>query len=431
MTERVIDLDGVRTRVLPNGLRLRVLSDPSTPTVSYYTFFHVGSRNERPGLTGISHLFEHMMFNGAAKYGPKEFDRVLEARGGHSNAYTSNDLTAYYEDFAAEALDTVLDLEADRMRSLRLTDESLEQEREVVKEERRLRTENSVFGLLEEQLESLVFLAHPYRWPVIGWMDDIQRIARADCDAFFRTYYAPSNAAIYCVGDVDAESTLDRIEGAYGDIPRGPPPAPVPQGEPPQRGERRARIRYPSQAPALLMGWRGPAARDPGAAVLDLVQVCLGVGESSRLRKRLVLEEELAVSVTISWGWRIDPGVFFIFAELAPGVAAQAAERVLWEEIDRMAEGGVSTREVARARALLRSSVLHELATHHGVAHALGQAEALLGDWREAGKALDHYARVTPAQIRLATSEVLARSRACVVELEPPPEPARRRGGRR
>ncbi len=433
MTERVIDLEGVRARVLPNGLRVRVLADSSTPTVSYYTFFHVGSRNEQPGLTGISHLFEHMMFNGAAKYGPKEFDRVLEARGGHSNAYTSNDLTAYYEDFAAEALDTVLDLEADRMRSLRLTDESLEQEREVVKEERRLRTENSVFGLLEEQLESLVFQAHPYRWPVIGWMDDIQRIARADCEGFFRTYYAPSNASIYCVGDVDAESTLDRIERAYGDIPRGPPPAPVPQGEPPQRGERRARIRHPSQAPALLVGWRGPAARDPAAAVLDLVQVCLGVGEASRLRKRLVLEEELAVSVTISWGWRIDPGVFFVFAELAPGVSAGAAEAVLWEEIDRMAGGGVSAREVARARALLRSSVLHELATHHGVAHALGQAEALLGDWREAGKALDHYARVTPAEIRRATSETLARSRACVVELEPEAGPAparRRRGGR-
>src|SRR5512138_3078546 len=164
--KRVIDLDGVRTRDLPNGLRVRVLPEPSTPTVSYYTFFHVGSRNERLGLTGISHLFEHMMFNGAARYGPKEFDRVLEARGGHSNAFTSNDVTAYYEDFAAEALDTVLDLESDRMRSLQLTDESLEQEREVVKEERRLRTDNSVFGLMEEQLEALVFLALPYRWPV-------------------------------------------------------------------------------------------------------------------------------------------------------------------------------------------------------------------------------------------------------------------------
>ncbi len=432
--DRVIDLDGVRTRELPNGLRVRVLADSSSPTVSYYTFFHVGSRNERLGLTGISHLFEHMMFNGAARYGPKEFDRVLEARGGHSNAYTSNDLTAYYEDFAADALDTVLDLESDRMRSLRLTDESLEQEREVVKEERRLRTENSIFGLMEEQLESLIFLAHPYRWPVIGWMDDIQRIGRADCESFFRTYYAPSNAAIYCVGDVEADSVLDRIERAYGDIPRGPAPAPVAEGEPPQRGERRAQIHYPAQAPALLAGWRGPAARSADAAVLDVLQVCLGVGESSRLRRRLILDLELAVSVTISWGWRVDPGVFFVFAELAPGISPARVEAAIGEEIERVARRGVSDREVARARALLRSSVLHELATHHGIAHALGQAEALLGDWREAGRALDHYARVTPAEVQRVAVEYLAATRRCVVELEPEgarAPAARRRGGRR
>jgi predicted Zn-dependent peptidase len=360
-----------------------------------------------------------MMFNGAAKYGPKEFDRVLESRGGHSNAYTSNDLTAYYEDFAAEALDTVIDLESDRMRSLQLTTDSLEQEREVVKEERRLRTDNSVFGLMEEQLEALVFLAHPYRWPVIGWMDDIERITRDDCEAFFRTYYAPSNAAIYCVGDVDPDGLIQAVERAYGDIPRGPAPAPVAPGEPPQRGERRARIRYPAQAPALLAGWRGPAARSPDAAALDVVQVCLGVGESSRLRKRLVLELELAVSVTISWGWRIDPGVFFVFAELTPGVKLERAEAVLWQEIEKIATRGVTAAEVKRAKSLLRSSLLHEFATHHGVAHALGQAEALLGDWREAGRALEHYADVTPREVKRAAAEYLDPSRRCVVELEP------------
>jgi len=428
-TEGVIDLAGVSARDLPNGLRVRVLSEPAAPTVSYYTFFQVGSRNEQLGLTGISHLFEHMMFNGAARYGPKEFDRVLEARGGHSNAYTSNDLTAYYEDFAAEALETVVDLESDRMRSLRLTAESLEQEREVVKEERRLRTENSVFGLMEEQLEALVFLAHPYRWPVIGWMDDIQRITRDDCEAFFRTYYAPSNAAIYCVGDIEAERTLDLVEQAYGDIPRGPEPVPVTQGEPPQRGERRARIRYPAQAPALLAGWRGPAARSADAAILDMAQVCLGVGEASRLRKRMIHQEEMAVSITIGWGWRVDPGIFFLFAELAPGVSTARAEAVLFEEIDRVARGGVSSKELARARALLRSSVLHELGTHHGIAHALGQAEALLGDWREAGRALEQYSRVTAADVRRVAKEYLTPAGRCVVELVP--EGMGRRGGRR
>jgi zinc protease len=415
----LIELDAVRTRVLPSGLRLRVLRETGSPTVSYATYFQVGSRHERPGITGISHLFEHMMFNGAAKYGPKQFDRVLEARGGASNAYTSNDLTVYYEDFAADAFETVVDLESDRMRSLRIDDAALEQEREVVKEERRLRTDDSVHGLMEEALDGLVYQAHPYRWPVIGWMSDIERITRADCEAYFRTFYAPGNAAIYVVGDLDPEATLATLERAYGDIPAGPPPPPVATGEPEQRGARRAEIRYPAQGPALLCGWRAVAARSPDTAALDLAQVCLGVGESSRLRLRLVHQEALATSVGVSFGWRIDPGVFSIFAELAPGVRVERVERILAEELARLAERGVTAAELKRARALLRSSVLHELGTHHGLAHALGNAEALLGDWREAGRALELYARVRPADVQRVVRDHLAPARRNTVVLCP------------
>lgn len=419
----ILDLDRIVARQLPNGLRVRLLADPTVPTVSYYTFFQVGSRNERLGTTGISHLFEHMMFNGAARYGPKEFDRVLESRGGSSNAYTSNDVTAYYEDFASDALETVVDLESDRMRSLALTPETLEQERQVVKEERRLRTENSVFGLMEEQLEALVFLAHPYRWPVIGWMEDIERITREDCQEFFRTYYAPDNAAVYAVGDLDPDDTYRLVERAYGDIPAGPRPRPVPQGEPPQRGERRAVVRYPAQAAAVLVGWRGPAAKSADSAALDVLQAVLAVGESSRLRRRLVEQAEVAVSVQVSWGWRVDPGVFLVFAELAPGVPAERAERLLWEEFAKVVSRGVGRAELVRAQRLLRSSVLHELATHNGVAHALGQAEALLGDWREAGRALEQYAAVQPKDVRRVAASWLDPARRCVVTLEPEGQP--------
>jgi zinc protease len=415
----ILELDRVVSQALPNGLRVRLLADRGGQTVSYYTFFRVGSRNERLGLTGISHLFEHMMFNGAEKYGPKEFDRVLESRGGSSNAYTSNDLTAYYDDFAADALPAVVDLESDRMRSLRLTPETLEQEREVVKEERRLRTENAVFGLMEEQLEALVFLAHPYRWPVIGWMDDIERITREDCLEYFRTYYAPGNAAIYVVGDIDPDATLALIESSYKDIPAAPPAPSVTQGEPQQRGERRAAVRYPAQAPALLTGWRGCAAKSPDSPVLDVLQTCLAVGESSRLRRRLVQQLEIAISVHVSWGWRIDPGVFLVFAEIAPKVRPERVERALWEEIDRVAVQGVSAAEVRRAQRLLRSAVLHELATHNGVAHAFGQAEALLGDWREAGRSLEQYAAVKPADVKRVAAHYLDPTRRCVVTLEP------------
>jgi predicted Zn-dependent peptidase len=415
----ILELDRLVEHALPNGLRIRLLPVPGLPAVSYYTFFRVGSRNERPGLTGISHLFEHMMFNGSDRYGPKEFDRILEAHGGASNAYTSNDVTAYHDDFASEALPTVVDLEADRMRGLRLVDEALEQERSVVMEERRLRTDNSTFGLLEEQLESLVFQAHPYRWPIIGWMADIARIRREDCVDFFRTYYAPSNASIYVAGDIDPEATLRLLEGAYGAIPAGPPVPPVASEEPAQRGERRAVVRHPAQAPAMLAGFRGPPARSPDAAALDVLQACLAIGEGSRLRRRLVQELEVAISVGIGWGWRIDPGIFMFSMELAPRGRPSRAEAALWAELERVARGGVTPTEVARARQLLRTSVLHEFSTRNGIAHALGQAESLLGDWREAGRALERYAAVRPADVRRVARQYLDPARRNVVWLEP------------
>jgi predicted Zn-dependent peptidase len=250
-------------------------------------------------------------------------------------------------------------------------------------------------------------------------MADIERISREDCVEFFRTYYAPGNASIYAVGDLDPEATLRAVERAYGDIPAGPGPEPVAQGEPPQRGERRAVVRYPSQAPAVLVGWRGPDARNPDAVALDVLQTALGAGESSRLRRRLVETEELAVSVHVSWGWRKDQGVFCVFAELAPGVKPERAERVLWEEIAAVAEKGIGAAELRRAQRLLRSSLLHELATHSGVAHAMGLAESLLGDWRAAGRALELYRAVQPKDVRRVAREWLAPHCRCVVTLQP------------
>jgi zinc protease len=359
------------------------------------------------------------MFNGSERFGPKEFDRVLESHGGASNAYTSNDLTAYHDDFASDALPVVIDLESDRMRALRISEEGLTQERSVVMEERRLRTDNSHFGLLEEQLESLVFQAHPYRWPVIGWMDDIARISRADCLEFFRTYYAPGNACIYVCGDVDPDDLLRRIEAAYGGIPAGPPVPPPISGEPAQRGERRAAVRHPAHAMAMLAGFRGPAAAAPDSAVLDVLQTCLATGEGSRLRRRLVQELEVAVSVGVGWTWRADPGVFLFSMELAPGASPRKAEDALWGEVERVASRGVGEREMSRARALLRSSVLHEFSTRNGMAHALGQAEALLGDWREAGRALARYEAVGASDVRRAAREWLDPAKRNVVWLTP------------
>ncbi len=409
----------VHEATLRNGLRVRVVPSTDTPVVSLYTFFRVGSRNERPGLTGISHLFEHMMFNGAKKYGPNQFDEVLEAHGGRSNAYTSHDLTVYYEDFASEALEQVLDLEADRMRSLTISDKVLEREREVVKEERRLRVDNEVMGLIDEELHALVYQAHPYRWPVIGWMGDIEAIQRQDCEAYFRTYYAPSNAVLWIAGNVEPEATLRRVRLAYGNIPRGPSVPAVVNAEPVQRGERRSVLSHPAQAPGLLVAYRGPAVSNADAVTLDVLEFILAVGEGSRLTKRLVYEEKVAVDVGMDWSWRLDPGLLLFHAELAPDGEPARVEAALYRELARLAKEGVSERELTKAKNNLKAHLMRELTTASGRAHALGSYEAYLGSWRAGLRLGEHYARVDAAAVQAVAARYLLPSQRSVVTLHP------------
>ena len=404
---------------LPNGLRVRMVPDHDAPVVSLYTFFQVGSRNERPGITGISHLFEHMMFNGAEKYGPKEFDEVLESNGGRSNAYTTHDVTVYYEDFAAEALDTVLDLESDRMRSLTIDDRSLKSEREVVKEERRLRVDNEPAGLMDEALHALVYEAHPYRWPVIGWMGDIEAIRREDCETYFRTFYAPNNATLWVAGDFDPQRLLKAIRKAYGDIPKGPSVPGVVNAEPRQRGERRAELRHPSRAPSLVVAYRGPQVVDADTLTLDVLQFILGVGEGSRLQRSLVYDKRLAVNVGVDWSWRRDPGLFAFHLELQPDADVRAAEEALSAEIRRIADGGVEAREVEKARNNLRAHLLREFTSNSGRAHALGTYELFLGSWQHGFGLPEAYGRIDAARVQAAARRWLDPTQRSVVTLVP------------
>ena len=404
---------------LPNGLRVRMVPDHDAPVVSLYTFFQVGSRNERPGITGISHLFEHMMFNGAKKYGPKEFDEVLESNGGRSNAYTTHDVTVYYEDFAAEALDTVLDLESDRMRSLTIDDRSLRSEREVVKEERRLRVDNEPAGLMDESLHALVYEAHPYRWPVIGWMGDIEAIRREDCEDYFRTFYAPNNATLWVAGDFEPDSVLKRIRKAYGNIPKGPPVPGVINAEPAQRGERRAELHHPSRAPSLLVAYRGPQVADPDALTLDVLQFILSVGEGSRLQRSLVYDKRLAVNVGVDWSWRRDPGMFAFHLELQPGADVRAAEDALYAELRKVVDQGIEAREVEKARNNLRAHLLREFTSNSGRAHALGTYELFLGSWEHGLTLPEAYARIDAGKVQAAARRWLDPTQRSVVTLVP------------
>ncbi|MFL5351898.1 M16 family metallopeptidase [Archangium sp.] len=409
----------VQEATLPNGLRVRLLANHQTPVVSLYTFFQVGSRNERPGITGISHLFEHMMFNGAKKYGPKQFDMVLESNGGRSNAYTSTDMTVYYEDFASDALETVLDLESDRMRSLRIDDDALTSERQVVMEERRVRVDNDITGIMDEELGTLVWKAHAYRWPVIGWMKDIENITRQDCEQYFRTYYAPNNAVLYITGDIDPKQTLALVRRYYGNIRPGPTPVPVLNAEPPQKGERRAEVRHPAQSPALMIAWRGPDARHGHTPALDVIQYALAKGEGSRLVKKLVYDTQLAVSVAVDWGWRVDPGIFLVYLELKPDSDPRKVEEALYAELARVATEGLTERELQKAKNNLRADHLRELATNSGRGHAMGHYEALLGSWRDGLTLPAVYAAITHEQVKSVAAEIFKPENRSVVTLLP------------
>ncbi|WNG18801.1 M16 family metallopeptidase [Cystobacter fuscus] len=406
---------------LPNGLSVRLLVNHQTPVVSLYTFFRVGSRDERPGLTGLSHLCEHLMFGGE---GParraSRFDHVLESNGGRSNAYTSPDMTVFREDFPTEALETVLELEAERMRSPSLSEAVVERERRVVMAERRARVEGSPVGLMSEELNALAWKAHPYRWPVIGWMKDLEHLTRKDCEAHFRTYYVPGNAALYISGDIDPDKVLAWVRRAYGDLPRRPRPAAVVDAEPPQRGERRAQLRLPVSAPAMMLAWRGPAARETeDTAALDVLQYVLAKGNGGRLVRRLVYTERLALSVGLDWASRFDPGAFVVFLELKPGVEPRRVEELLDEELARLVREGPSEHEMQKARNNLRADLLRQLSTNSGRAYWLGLCEQLLGSWEAGLHVLSLYESIQGEQVREALARYLRPERRSVVTLLP------------
>ncbi|MBI4551579.1 MAG: insulinase family protein [Candidatus Latescibacteria bacterium] len=404
---------------LENGLQILAREDHSLPVISFYTFFRVGSRNETVGLTGISHLFEHLMFNGAKKYGSKEFDRVLEANGGFSNAYTITDMTSYYQNFPSDKLELIIDLDSDRMASLALTEESLRSEREVVKEERGLRIDNEVSGAMMEQLYALAYLAHPYRWQTVGWMSDLDNITLQDCRQFFRTYYAPNNAVIVLSGDFKTEEAVALIRTYYGGIPSQPPPRPVGTIEPEQRGERRAVFQKPAELPALAVGYHGPSVRSEDIFVLEVLEVLLARGESSRLYRRLVYEEQAAVSVSAAFPWMLDPGLLTFSVEVKPDQKTEEVEGLLYAEIERLKQEPVPDRELRKAKNILQAEFVKGLETNNGTADNIGMYELLFGDWSMMRTALDRYEAVTAEDVARVARAYLSDSSRTVVTLIP------------
>ncbi len=409
----------VERHVLANGLTVLLHEDHSVPSITLWQWYKVGSRNERPGITGLSHFFEHMMFNGSKNVPPKEYDRILESNGGFSNAFTSRDMTAYYENCSSDRLDTLLFLDADRMASLSLLPDQLKSEIEVVKEERRMRTDNSIPGMLDEALYSNAFVASPYQWPIVGWMGDLERIRREDCVEYFRTYYAPNNCILVLTGDFEPKAALASIERAFGSIPSQAPAAPPANAEPEQNGERRVEVRYPSENVSVDVGYKATDVKSADAPAARVLARVLADGESSRLHRALVYDRPLALGAEAYCEPGLEPGLFELYLELQPDVRAAEALAAADSVLAALAASGPTPRELEKAKNQIEADFVRALKTNNGAGATLGRYEHLSGDYAQMFGAVARVRAVTAEDCRRVATQLFDARRRTVVTLVP------------
>jgi zinc protease len=364
---------------LDNGLRVLLLEDHRSPIVTFQVWYRVGSRNESRGATGIAHFLEHMLFKGTPKYGPRMFARLVEQNGGQNNAFTSADVTSYYVNIAADKIDLVIDLESDRMQNALLDPKEIESERQVVIEERRTRTEDDPGGFLGEEVGSLAFKAHPYGYPIIGWMEDIKRITPEEIRAFYKTYYVPNNAIVVAAGDFRTADVMAKIRAAFGAIPRGATPPPVLAVEPPQNGERRTTVKKEAQLPIVYLGYHVPNQKAADAPALEVLSTVLSGGRASRLYKNLVYKQ-LALDAGGDYSYfSLDPNLFWFWATPMPGQTPDAMEQALLAEMERLKNEPVSDEELQRAKNQTEAAFVFQEDSVHRRASLLVRFELIGG----------------------------------------------------
>jgi len=418
-----IDDPALRTRVttLANGLTVLTLEDHATPTVSLQVWVKVGSGDESR-FTGIAHLFEHMNFlssKNLAKLGPEAYTRLVEERGGRINAYTSRDVTVYFEDVAPEYLPLMIALEGERFANLEVTEEALKAERQVVMEERRLRSENDPEGLAFEALMTLIFQAHPYRIPTVGWQSDLEKVTAADCQAFWETYYAANNLVVAIAGDFDTAATLALVEKHFGGLRSAATIPRNPQEEPLQDGERRAVAHFPVQAPIVLAGFPAPPTGHVDSDALDVAAGVLASGRTSRLYRKMVFDAPLALAPQAFY-WELQrAGVFVAGATLRPGVDVAKAERVIYAEIARLAERPPTPEELGRAKRALEVAWIGGQGTSHALASRIAQDYVAYGRIESLEEKLAAIERVSAEDVQRVVRQYLAPSRRNVVQVFP------------
>jgi zinc protease len=413
----------VKFVTLANGMQILVWPDRDIPNVALYNWVHVGSRNEVPGITGLAHFFEHMMFNGTSKRAQGEFDRVLEANGARNNAFTSSDVTVYQDWFPRSALETVFDLEADRLRNLAFDPKVIESERGVVHSERRLRVDDSHQGRLQEQVQATAFLAHTYGIPTIGWPSDILSWTIDDLKTFFTTYYAPNNCTMVLVGDVEPDAVIALARKYFESIPAQQPPKPVRTKEPEQLGERRVYIEADAQTPLLQFAYHGISGSDPRRPALELLTRVLTDGDASRLHRSLVEEQKVAVSADSAFDSGFDPGLVGFYLSLPADGDPKKAEAAFTEQIERLIKDGVSDEELARARSQALADFWRGLATIDGKAQALGTYAVLQGGYERLFDTPRAYESVTAKDIQQLAVEFLRTTNRTVGTLAAPAQP--------
>lgn len=368
--------------VLENGLKVLLLENHKSPSVTFQVWYRVGSRNEEDGKSGLSHFLEHMMFKGTSRLGPEEYSRVIARNGGRSNAFTSADHTVYFATMSREKIGFAIDMEADRMANALLDGSYFEPEKKVIMEERRLRTEDNPTSALGEVAGAVAYTVHPYRRPVIGWMGDIQNLSREDLRSHYRSYYLPNNAFIVVVGDFSSGEILAKIKSAFGGIPRGAEPPKVKIEEPQQRGERRVVLKKEAELPFILIYYHTPNLKDPDGFALDLLSVILAGGRSSRLYQDLVYQKRIARGVDADYGGlSVDPTVFSITAQVMPDKDPSEVERALDSLITRMRSEPVSERELEKAKNQIEAGFVFGQDSIFGQAMRIGQYESAAGWW--------------------------------------------------
>jgi zinc protease len=412
----------VQEFVLDNGLKVLLLEDHKSPAVTFQVWYRVGSRNEKDGKSGLSHFLEHMLFKGTEKLKPEEYSRIIAKNGGRSNAFTTSDVTVYFATMSRDKIGVEIDLEADRMVNALLGETYFEPEKKVIQEERRLRTEDNPVSALGEVTGAVAYMVHPYRRPVIGWMDDIQNLTRQDLVDYYKLYYAPNNSFIVMTGDFSTQEMLPKIKAAFGNLPRGAEAPKVRAEEPLQQGERRVILKKEAELPFVLMYYHTPNLKSPDSYALDVLSVVLAGGRSSRLYHDLVYQKRLARSVDADYnGLAIDPSVFAVTAQLMPGKEPAEIEHEMDRLLEQVKAELISDRELQKAKNQIESAFIYAQDSIFGQAMKIGYYEAV-GGWRLMDGYLDGIRKVSREDIQRVAKAYLDRDRRTVGILLPTKE---------